>query len=61
VAGVILKLTRLLHWRVKARALLTIPAFLTRLIGTQTHRKLRQWMKRSSGPTVRNDPYAATP
>jgi hypothetical protein len=46
VAGVILKLLRILHWRVQAKALLTIPAFLTLLIATQAHRKLRKWLGR---------------
>jgi hypothetical protein len=44
VAGVVLKLTRILNPRVKARAALTIPVFLTMLIATQTGRKLRKWM-----------------
>ena len=44
VAGVILKLLRVLDWRIKARAMLTIPAFLTLLIGTQAYRKVRKWM-----------------
>jgi radical SAM superfamily enzyme YgiQ (UPF0313 family) len=44
VAGVILKLLRIMHWRVKARALLTIPAFLTLLVATQADRKVRKWM-----------------
>jgi hypothetical protein len=44
VAGVIIKLLRIMHWRVKAKALLTIPVFLTLLIVTQAHRKMRKWM-----------------
>ena len=44
VAGVIVKLIRILHWRVKAKAVLTIPLFLTMLIATQTNRKLRRWL-----------------
>ncbi len=44
VAGVVLKLLRILHWRVMARAALTIPVFLTLLIATQAARKVRKWM-----------------
>ncbi|MFH1267772.1 MAG: hypothetical protein ABIK89_18810, partial [Planctomycetota bacterium] len=44
VAGVVIKLLRILHWRVLARAMLTIPVFLTLLIATQANRKLRKWM-----------------
>lgn len=44
VAAVVLKLARILNWRVKAKALLTIPVFLTLLVATQTHRKLRKWL-----------------
>jgi radical SAM superfamily enzyme YgiQ (UPF0313 family) len=44
VAHVVIKLARILNWRVKAKALLTIPYFLTVLIATQTGRKLRKWL-----------------
>ena len=44
VAGVVIKLLRILHWRVMARAALTIPVFLTLLIATQADRKLRKWL-----------------
>jgi hypothetical protein len=44
VAGVIFKLLRVLHGRVKAKALLTIPVFLTLLVAKQAGRKLRKWM-----------------
>ena len=44
VAGVVIKLLRILHWRVKAKAVLTIPVFLTLLIATQADRKVRKWM-----------------
>lgn len=44
VAGVVIKLTRILHWRVKARAVLTIPVFLIRLIATQVGWKVHKWM-----------------
>ena len=47
VAGVVIKLLRIMHWRVAARAALTIPVFLTRLIATQADRKLRKWMGKS--------------
>ncbi len=35
---------RILNSRVKAKALLTIPFFLTQLIGTQTAHKVRKWV-----------------
>ena len=44
VAHVVIKLARVLNWRVKARALWTIPVFLTWLIATQVGRKLRKWL-----------------
>jgi radical SAM superfamily enzyme YgiQ (UPF0313 family) len=44
VAGVVIKLLRIVHWRVMARAALTIPVFLTLLIATQVDRKVRKWM-----------------
>jgi radical SAM superfamily enzyme YgiQ (UPF0313 family) len=44
VARVVFKLVRLLHWRVKVRALLTIPVFLTLLVATQAGRKVRRWL-----------------
>ena len=44
VAGVVLKLMRILRWRIGAKALLTIPVFLTLLIATQADRKVRKWM-----------------
>ncbi len=44
VARAMIKLTRILHWRVKARAALTIPIFLTLLIATQVGRKVRKWL-----------------
>jgi radical SAM superfamily enzyme YgiQ (UPF0313 family) len=44
VARVVLKLMRLLNWRVQARAALTIPVFLTLLIATQVTRKMRKWL-----------------
>ena len=39
VAHVVLKLARILNWRVKAKALLTIPFFLALLIATQVRRQ----------------------
>ncbi len=39
-----MKLTRVLTWRVKAKALLTMPFFVTMLIATQTVRKTRKWL-----------------
>jgi len=50
VAGVVLKLLRVLNWRVKARGLLTIPPFLTLLIATQINRKLRKWLGKPVSP-----------
>lgn len=44
VAGVVLKLSRILYPRIKARAALTIPVFLTLLCATQADRKVRKWM-----------------
>jgi radical SAM superfamily enzyme YgiQ (UPF0313 family) len=44
VAHVVIKLARILNWRVKARALLTIPFFLILLIATQVGRKMRKWL-----------------
>jgi radical SAM superfamily enzyme YgiQ (UPF0313 family) len=44
VARVVIKLARILNWRVKAKALATIPYFLTLLIATQTARKARKWL-----------------
>ena len=44
VAGVVIKILRIAHWRVMARATLTIPIFLTLLIATQADRKVRKWM-----------------
>jgi len=46
VACVVLKLARILNWRVKAKALVTIPYFLTVLIATQIGHKLRKWLGR---------------
>ena len=42
VARVLLKLLRILHWRVAAKAAVTIPAFLVGLIATQASRRLRK-------------------
>jgi wyosine [tRNA(Phe)-imidazoG37] synthetase (radical SAM superfamily) len=44
VAHVVLKLLRILDWRILARAALTIPVFLTLLIVTQANQKVRKWM-----------------
>lgn len=48
VAGVIFKLMRILHWRVKAKALLNMPAFLTLLVALQADHKLRKWIGRAA-------------
>jgi hypothetical protein len=42
VSGVVIKLARVLNWRVKARALLMLPIFLTLLTATQVVRKVRK-------------------
>jgi hypothetical protein len=44
VAHVVIKLARLLNWRVKVRGLLRLPVFLTLLIATQVGRKVRKWL-----------------
>jgi len=44
VAGVVIKLLRILHWRMLARGALTIPVFLTLLVATQLDRKVRKWI-----------------
>ena len=44
VAGVVIKLLRVLRWRVMAKAMLTIPIFLTLLIASQAYQKVRKWM-----------------
>jgi anaerobic magnesium-protoporphyrin IX monomethyl ester cyclase len=44
VAAVVVKLLRILHWRVMAKASLTIPVFLATLIVTQANRKMRKWL-----------------
>jgi radical SAM superfamily enzyme YgiQ (UPF0313 family) len=46
VTRVVLKLLGILHWRVKAKAMLTIPRFLATLVVTQANRKVRKWMLR---------------
>jgi radical SAM superfamily enzyme YgiQ (UPF0313 family) len=46
LVGLIFKLLRVLHWRVKAKALLTMPTFLTLLLATQLDHKLRKWIGR---------------
>jgi radical SAM superfamily enzyme YgiQ (UPF0313 family) len=44
VARVVNKLRRVLQPRVKAKGLLTIPLFLTRIVGGEVHRKVCKWM-----------------
>jgi anaerobic magnesium-protoporphyrin IX monomethyl ester cyclase len=44
VAGVVLKLIRMMHRRVMNKAALTIPVFLTQLIASQTYYKTRKWL-----------------
>ena len=42
VAGVVIKLARILNWRVKAKAMVMLPIFLTQLIATQVVRSVRK-------------------
>jgi radical SAM superfamily enzyme YgiQ (UPF0313 family) len=44
VAGVVIKLLRILHWHVLARGALMLPVFLTLVIAMQVDRKVRKWM-----------------
>ena len=44
VARVVDKLRRALQPRLKAKALLTIPLFLTRVVGANVYRKMCKWM-----------------
>jgi radical SAM superfamily enzyme YgiQ (UPF0313 family) len=46
VAHVVIKLARILNWRVKSRALVTIPIFLAGLVATQMQRKTLKWLGR---------------
>ena len=46
VAGVVIKIVRILHGRMLAKAALTIPTFLSLLIATQAGRKLRKWWRK---------------
>lgn len=45
VARVIVKLVRILNWRVKVKAAATMPFFLAVLIFTQGRRKMRKWLR----------------
>ena len=44
VASVVLKLMRIMNWRVLNKAVLTMPGFLTGLLATQAYQKTRKWM-----------------
>ena len=46
VAGVVIKLARILNWRLKARALVTIPPFLMLIIATEVARRVRKWRRK---------------
>jgi hypothetical protein len=48
VAGVVMKLTRILTWRLKARALATIPAFLVQLVAGEVTRRVRKWFAKQA-------------
>jgi radical SAM superfamily enzyme YgiQ (UPF0313 family) len=54
VAGVVLKLLRVLRWRVIAKAALTIPVFLATLIATQANHRLHK--RRSKSERERQAP-----
>jgi radical SAM superfamily enzyme YgiQ (UPF0313 family) len=58
VVGVVLKIVRLAHWHVLARAMLTIPVFLPVLIATQLDRKVRKWFALSKNRSRRSDHLA---
>ena len=47
VAAVVIKVLKILHWRVIARVALELPGFLAVLVATQTRRKARKWMGRA--------------
>jgi hypothetical protein len=49
IAAVGIKLWRIANWRLKARAMLTIPAFLAILLANQAIRKVRKWIGRLWG------------
>jgi hypothetical protein len=53
VAGVVRKLWRILHWRVAAKAALTIPRFLAVLAATQAVRKIRKRMGKAASSRAR--------
>jgi radical SAM superfamily enzyme YgiQ (UPF0313 family) len=48
VAGLTLKLLRILRWRVTAKALLTLPTFLTLLVAMEADRKLQKWTRKAA-------------
>ena len=50
VAGVVFKLSRILHWPILARGMLTIPVFLAVLLVTQARRKIGRWMSSTPAP-----------
>ena len=43
IAGVVIKVVKIIKWPVLAKAALTMPRFLTILLATQTIRKVRKW------------------
>lgn len=47
VARVVVKLWRFAHWRVTAKAALTLPVFFVLLIAMQVRRKVRKWLSPS--------------
>jgi hypothetical protein len=52
VAGVVFKLLRILNWRVKARATLSLPGFLVTLLTTQMIRKVRKRRRRKQAKDI---------
>ena len=44
IAAVVVKVIRIMNWRVTVKAALTVPGFLAILLTTQAIRKVRKWM-----------------
>ena len=60
VAGVVFKLLRITRWRLKVRAMLTIPRFVTLLVAGQAVHKLHKWLgKPADRPAVSPAPVAS--
>jgi radical SAM superfamily enzyme YgiQ (UPF0313 family) len=61
VARVVFKLMRILNWRLQAKALLTIPVFLTRLVATQMSRKISARLRSPAGARAAGKPSVTLP